>query len=316
MSNSKHFKCPICEKPLTEQEHEHALKVLIGQNKIAQGHAIQSAIKEAVAKINKQNATILAGKEEEIKKLDKALKDIRKGTSPQLRGLADEVDITLQLQDSFPEDEVVHKGKGGDILHSVFYNQEKIGIIVYECKNTQRLLPSHIEQTFKAKKEREANFGILVTTGMLNSFTGFSYTNNIIIIRPDGLVGLISLLRTHLINLYCANRDDKDGIATEFINYIGSPLFKNTIDDAIQCAINLNDSLLDEIREHKSAWRERYVLIQKLIFDSTLVYKNSRSLISGKRIENKLIEFKPKPLLLNDGNTDNENDLYAMEYKE
>ena len=63
-------------------------------------------------------------------------------------------------------------GKGGDVLHYVIFSKEEVGCIVYECKHTDSHLTRLVAQMSLAKKTREANYGILVTTGTRKGFSG------------------------------------------------------------------------------------------------------------------------------------------------
>ena len=123
-----------------------------------------------------------------------------------------------------------HKGKGGDILHIVKFEGKIAGSIIYECKRCPRLKTEHIEQTSRAKQMREADFGVLVTTGAKKGFSGFTQVSGIIVIAPPGIVALASLLRIHLIEMLRARiaKTRRAAIALKLVEYVTSPLFQES----------------------------------------------------------------------------------------
>jgi hypothetical protein len=68
-----------------------------------------------------------AGKESEIQKLKDRLRQIQTGATPQTDGLEFEGNLCLRLAREFPDDSVLQKGKGGDILHLVRSEGKEVG---------------------------------------------------------------------------------------------------------------------------------------------------------------------------------------------
>src|SRR5207244_128887 len=132
---------------------------------------VEAATKKAALNERNKNAVRFKRMQARNKKLQEEMKMLKTHTSPQEIGLADEGVLVKRLAKEFPDDRMEHVGKGGDVLHFVIFHKEDVGCIVYECKHTDRISADHIAQTSLAKKTRQANYGILVTTGTRKGFS-------------------------------------------------------------------------------------------------------------------------------------------------
>src|SRR5207245_8206386 len=92
----------------------------------------------------------------------------------QTEGLEFEEKLVARLRKEFRDDEVLHEGRGGDVLHTVIFGKKTAGVIIYECKRTPRIESSHIAQAHLAKQTRQADFAVLNTTARKKGFSGFA----------------------------------------------------------------------------------------------------------------------------------------------
>src|SRR5208283_1369723 len=106
-----------------------------------------------------------------------------------------------RLKREFPDDDIQHAGKGGDVLHFVKFNGEDAGCIVYECKHTDRISGDHVQQTADAKKTRQASYGILVTTGTRKGFAGLDQDSGVFIVAQAGVLTLARICRESLVTM-------------------------------------------------------------------------------------------------------------------
>jgi hypothetical protein len=226
------YKCPLCGSPLTERHFHSVIKLQEKKEKVQKGEleklkkqaeaakAVAAAAKRKQQEIRakakqdveaaKKQVTLAERKKNAIRhkrlmarinKLEEEKKMLQKHTSPQEIGLADESALVQKLQKEFPDDRIVHAGKGGDVLHYIIFNVEDAGCIVYECKHTDRISSDHITQTAIAKKTRHANYGILVTTGTRKGFSGLDQDSGIFVVAQAGVLTLARICRDSLITM-------------------------------------------------------------------------------------------------------------------
>jgi len=194
------------------------------------------------------------------KKIKSLEEQIKKNQTPQMLGLLEEKVFLSKLQEMFPEDKFDHTGKGGDIVHYIMNKNVEVGIICYELKKVATFNLSHLTQAYKAKQDRKADYGILVTNAKRNKDDmGFSVQKGVIIIHPAGALVLVSLLREHVISVskLKLSSEKRNKTINAVLNYIQSPVFKNGIENIIVDTIDLYNNLKKEVKNHINTWEER-----------------------------------------------------------
>lgn len=306
----KKYACPTCKKPLSKAEFEKALKIQGEKEK--HFHELEqkyrnkeerfkekekSLRKQAVEAKNegrlqeKRRADRLAdslrGKTKHIGQLKDYIKQLKRGTTPQTEGLEYEKKLIACLRKRFPSDKLQHEGKAGDILQFVMFEGKEAGIIVFECKKTEKLLGEHIKQTFSAKQSRRAHFAVLVTNARNKTFNGFVETDGILIASslPSVVISLVSLLREHLIEMLRADlgKEKRMAIAKKLITHITSPTFQNPIGEITQTASELQGLLKKEAKDHLKTWQKRWNLYQIVKWDSFQIKNNLQLVLHGKK---------------------------------
>lgn len=326
------YKCPLCGSPLTESHFHKVIKIQEKKEKTQKGELgkwkkqvaaaqadaaaakrreretkakkkqeIDAARKEAAAKERRktdtQNKQLMA----QINKLKERNKMLMKGTSPQEVGLADEQVLVGRLRVEFPGDKInrTEGGRGGDVLHEVIFGKETAGWIIYECKHTDKISADHISQTSLAKKTRNADYGILVTTGTRKGFSGLDQDSGIFIVSQLGVLTLARISRDSLIAMAKLRLDAaaKEAAAKRLMDYVTSPVCKTPLEEAISHTERAHKNLLEEMRQHKKIWEERNELYQTIHYDISHVKNNITRVLDG---DNPLKLEKPRfePLAL------------------
>lgn len=291
------YRCPVCKKSLTKKEYERALGIL-GERETHLQHEkaeLQKRLREAQAKEKKareegiraergRTQKLLAGKDKQIQTLKERVDQLKKGSTPQTEGLEFEHELVVRLRREFPEDDVQHKGQGGDVLHTVRFAREPAGIIIYECKRTPRIETQHIHQTHIAKQSREADFAVLVTTGQKKGFSGLAQMSGVLVVSPLAAIPLVSLLRAHLIEMLRARiaKEQRTRIANQLMDYITSPQFKNPIDEVVQLTSELQQMIKDEAKDHYRIWKKRWDRYQTIHWDGAQIRSNLQLVLQGK----------------------------------
>ena len=310
----KYF-CPLCKSPLTEDHFHKVIKLQEKEQKVQKGELEKlkkqaSDAKAAIAKAKKQvSEEKLKSKQKaeearqqavslerrkslirdkrlmsRIKKLEEEKKMLQKHTSPQEIGLADEKVLVSRLEKEFPDDEILHEGKEGDVLHFVKFNKEISGCIVYECKHTDRIAAAHIEQIASDKKTRQANYGILVTTGTRKGFSGLDQESGVFIVAQAGVLTLARICRESLVKMAEQRLDaaEKEAAAKRLMDYVTSPACKTPLEEAISQTERAHRNLVKEIQQHIGGWRERHEVYETIRYDVSHIQQNVDRVLNGK----------------------------------
>lgn len=302
--------CPVCSTPLSRLAYEKALGIIEEKELLLEGERAKIArendnlklqLKESQKRLTAaredgikaeraRNGRLLAGKDTEIQQLKERLKQVRTGATPQTDGLEFETTLCARLRREFPEDRIQHKGKGGDVLQLIRFDDEPAGSLIYECKRTPSILTQHLRQTMAAKKQRDADFAILVTTGKKKGFNGFSQMDGVLVVCPLAVVHICCLLRAHLIEMTRAKLDrvTRAAIAQKLMTYITGTEFTNYIERMVRFSTELQETLETEIKEHLRGWERRQNYYQTINRETNQMQGNLNLVLHGR--EPKLIE--------------------------
>jgi hypothetical protein len=260
---------------------------------------VAAAKAEAKAKEQKKTEVRLKRVKARINKLEEENKMLKTHTSPQEIGLCDEDALVSRLQREFRDDKIEHAGKGGDVLHYVQFDGDITGCIVYECKHTPGISTDHVQQTVVAKKTRNADYGILVTTGTRKGFSGLEKDSGILVVAQAAVLTLARLCRESLVAMAKQKLDieAKQEAATRLMDYVTSPVCKNSLEDAISQTERAHRNLIKEMKKHFVDWKKRHEIYETIQYDVSHVQDNIERVLGG---EEPLMLEKPErtPLAL------------------
>ncbi len=307
------YQCPVCHKTLTKKEYEGALG-LLQERDAHHAHILNDlktklrATKQEAKKARKQGIDyqkartrqLLQGKERDIQRLKERVKQLQRGKTPQSEGLEFEDKLVKRLKLEFPEDEIKHEGKGGDVLHSVMFARKIAGIIVYECKRTPHWQNGHVEQAYRAKITREAVFVVLVTTADTNrKWKGFDSIKEVLVVSPFAVIPLVRLLRMHIIEMLRAKipMNARQKIANMLLQHINSMEFRNPLENIARTGMELQSDLKKEVKTHLITWKRRWANYQKINYNASAIQQNIQLVLQGKQTKS-LPKPKEQPLPL------------------
>lgn len=303
------YRCPLCGSALTERHYHEVVKVQARKEKIQQGELqklrqavsaartreqeqrakakrdVDAARKEAADRERRKNAIRFKRMQARNRKLQEEMKMLKKHTSPQEIGLADEGVLVRRLRKEFPEDRIEHAGKSGDVLQHVRLNTIDAGCIIYECKHTDRIAADHVIQTCDAKKTRQASYGILVTTGTRKGFSGLDQDSGIFVVSQAGVLTLARICRDSLIAMAKQRLDAaaREAAAKRLMNYITSPVCRTPLEEAIAQTMRAHRGLLKEIKQHVGDWKTRHQIYQTISYDISHIQTNIERVLQGKQ---------------------------------
>jgi len=230
---------------------------------------------------------------EEIKKLKE---QIEKGTTPQLEGLYEETTLLAKLKELFPGDKFDHPGKAGDIVQYVIEQGKEIGRIVYECKKVKSFNRSHVEQAKEARRQREADFAILVTNAFPSKKQYYFVEKTVFVISPVSLEPITYTLRESLVKmaLLKMTNEAKQKAVQRVYDYLSSAEYNNRMNDVASQLIDLAKDLKVEIKSHKDRWEKRYTIYSKMYTDVGNIDFRLKSLVQTKLDEKAPLLLPPK----------------------
>lgn len=314
-------KCPLCASPLSDAHYHRIIKIQKQKEKSEKGSldkakkdadkakknaaklqdllaagrqrektlatnaklSAQAAKKHGVETERKRSSLLMKGMLAKTKILSERIRLMESGQTPQSIGLADEKVLVARLQKEFPEDKIDHEGKAGDVLHYVMFDNTGIGIIGYECKRTPKIESDHIQQAARDKKTRNANYGILVTTGTRSGFSGLDQESGIFIVAQAGVLTLSKLCRDSLVTMAKLKMDaaEKEVAAKRLMDYITSSTCKTPLEDAISHTQRAHKNLVEEIKRHIGDWKERDEIYQTIQYDVSHIKNNIARVLDG-----------------------------------
>jgi len=241
---------------------------------------LQRSVRSTLIQMKSQTSEI----ESQRKQIAELQRQLDKQSTPQIEGLLYEKNLVRELKHRFPKDEIIHKGKGGDILQNVRDSEGRdIGVIVYECKRVKHFNSKYITQTFLAKELRKADFAILVTNAMRKNTNGFFTEKEVMIVHATGVMSLSSVLRKQIIQISSMKLGqlERDRAVRMTLDYIEGPEFINALEGIIGETMKLHHELVEEAKKHFSTWQTRYASYQRIHGKAFEIKVISKSLLQG-----------------------------------
>ncbi|MEW6702832.1 MAG: DUF2130 domain-containing protein [Bacteroidota bacterium] len=268
----------VQKKELKKQQ----LELRKTKNKMGQ---LENSLKVSAKKYEQAN--------EEIKKLKE---QIAKGVTPQIEGLLEEKNLLAKLKELFPNDKFEHPGKGGDIIQFVIEQEKEIGRIVYECKKVKTFNKSHVEQAKEARRQREADFAVLVTNAFPSKKQYYFVEKTVFVISPVSLEPITYTLRESLVRmaLLKMTNEAKQKAVQKVYDYLSGSEYNNKMNDVAGQLIDLAKDLKVEIKSHKDRWEKRYSIYSKLYSDVGHIDFKLKGLIQNKLEREGTLLLQPK----------------------
>jgi hypothetical protein len=325
--------CPLCGTPLPLSRYYQIIGVWEARSKLEESlktkladleqqrrqllaekrtvnAKMKAAVKDALRKGRQKEksradklAEMIQGKASTIRNLNAKIKELQEqlksGSTPQDEGRNYEKDLVVELQKTFPNDEIEHHGQAGDILHKILLKNRVVASILYECKKTDIFQNSFINQTKKAMAKRKARYGVLVTFASKKGTTGFWTQDGIMVVHPYGAVHLAKVLRNSLIELHSirATPAEIDKRATRLWDYIKSDAFKSVIDDSIYRTRAVYDMLLKEMKAHKTIWKNRWMHYNAINENLNSARSSTTNILRGQEPGDGEVKQLPPPAI-------------------
>ena len=236
------------------EQYEHALNERLG----SQREILEKAKDDA---INAEKAKAF----EETQKLSNKVTDLQRAldnkTADEL-GEGAEVDLFEALKKEFPDDRVERIAKGApgaDVRHVVLHNGRECGTIIYDSKNHKAFRNDHVEKLVQDQIAARAEHAILSTHKFPQGARQLHMQDGVLLANPARVVAVVTLirqhlLRTHILRLSSAEREDKTAKLYAFITSERCTQLLNRIGGHTD---ELLEHQVKEKKWHESAWKKQ-----------------------------------------------------------
>lgn len=201
------------------------------------------------------------------------------------RGSFNEEDLVHELKQAFPDDRVEKRGRGGDILHEVFYRAggERVGagLIVYECKDTIHWDNAWVRDAKVAAEQRRTPHVVIVTRAFPPKQKDLVVRDEVPIVHPDRMTALVRLLRRGIIEIHRAGLTAQGQAekTMELYRYLTSDDFRQAFDSLEEISKQLKSHLEDERKTHRRTWERREACYNELAEKTAVIDERIRGII-------------------------------------
>ncbi len=255
---------------------------------------------QTIESTKKQMSSLNGQNLKQQQRIDNLEKQLKNQTTPQLEGLLYEDNMLQALRKEFPEDKFEHPGKGGDLLHFILKDGERVGVIVYECKKVLHWNSAHLEQTAQAKLQRKADYAVLVTNAQKKGSGGIFVERGVVVVGPGGAIAMAGILRGQIIRIaeLKLTKAQREDAIEKTLEYLQGPEFKNALEVVIRKTKEMYDDLKKECQDHVKTWKKRYDSLRTVYLNSSQVHAKTAALIAGETASKRgAVSVHPFPAL-------------------
>ncbi|MBM3144929.1 MAG: DUF2130 domain-containing protein [Chloroflexi bacterium] len=207
--------------------------------------------------------------------------------SQQMQGEVAELSLESILRINFPSDQIepVPQGiRGADILQKVrSVTGQECGILVWESKNTKTWNDAWLSKLKDDQRDMRAEIAILVSTVLPANITHFGNMEGVWVTDARYVVGLASVLREGMIQIYSTRRatEGKNEKMEMLYGYLAGTDFKQKVEAIVEAFVNMNNDLEREKRAMETAWSKREKQIQRVVRNIAGMYGDMQGIIGA-----------------------------------
>ena len=253
------------QEKLVEERTRHA-EALRDQKAKLRDDAEREAAKKVRADLLKKERLITGLKEQ----IDEQSRRIEHLTADE-RGEMNEELLLAQLQAAFPDDRIERVGRGrtgGDILHEVRVSSGDgpvaAGLVVYECKDTQRWSNGFLDQARKEGRTHKTPYLVIVTGAFPRGEKMLCVKDGVVVVHPTRLLDLARVMRRMVEEVHRAalTSEGQDTKSAELCAYLSSVEFRQAFDALAGSSEKLVGLLGKERTWHERDWGRRQTIYE------------------------------------------------------
>ncbi len=232
----------------------------------------------------------LKERDKQIDGLRTALADAKRKSeqgSMETQGEVLELDLEVNLEQSFPHDDIdpVPKGiRGADVIQVVHnHSMAKSGTIIWEAKNTKAWNSNWIEKLKDDQRDLGANLAVIVSSVLPDGIRSFDLVDGVWVCSITSYIPLAMALRQQLIQVTFA-RTATEGKSEKMelvYQYLSGDEFRQKVEAIVDTFVGMQEQLDREKRAYARIWKERDKQIQRIIENTAGMYGDIRGLIGS-----------------------------------
>lgn len=281
----------LVEQRLAEEKNR--LKADLNKEYESRTHALESDVATAQEKARMEfeetvralrSQSEITGKslsliQEQLRRSEKSAEELRhqleQTRAPHETGGLAEEELERQLKLEFPRDHVERTPKGvagADVSQRVWEEGLDCGVILYECKDTQKWNATFVSKLASDKTAIGAAYAILVSTSGPPKSDGFAALDGVTVVQPRFALDLVRIIRNTLViakksQVVGQNQGYK---LEELLSFLQSPDFVNKVKAALKAIGELETLQSKERRSHELLWKKQTLAqatVRKQIID-------------------------------------------------
>ena len=195
-----------------------------------------------------------------------------------------EEELVQALHEQFPDDRIEHRGKGGDVLHTVIDAGKPAGVIVYEVKKTRTFERAYVRQTKLAMETHGTTYGFLVSRALPARRSGLCVVSGVIVVEPALAATVAAVMRDGIVSIsrLRLSEDGKAEKTNALFEYLRSQDFTAAIQRIQERLAELRESLTRERSFHDGWWSSREQQYAAILREAAGIDARIRDLLSGR----------------------------------
>jgi hypothetical protein len=189
------------------------------------------------------------------------------------RGEVNELALVGELHSAFPDDQIQRLGRGnagGDILHTVRVQTgeglQDAGLIVYECKDTQKWNNTFLDQARKEGITHGTPYIVIITRAFPHDEKTIFVRDDVVIVHPSRAVDIAKIMRRLVAEIHRVDltANGKAAKTAELYDYLASLEFRQSFDALADAGQRLDDLLGKEQKWHEQTWSKRRTIYSEI----------------------------------------------------
>jgi hypothetical protein len=215
------------------------------------------------------------------------------------RGAFNEDDVTRDLKTAFADDQIERRGRGGDILHEVYYragvDRTSAGLIVYECKDTINWDNAFVTEARSAADQHRTPYAVIVTRTFPPKSREMLTRDGVVIVSPARLIELIRILRSGVVEIHRAGltAQGRAQKTMALYRFLTSSDFRQRFDAIVNLDRRLKKELDTERKVHERSWERREDAYNELSQNAAAVDERIRQVIEQRSESADVRELPP-----------------------
>lgn len=238
-------------------------------------------------------------KDNQLESLKRQIDELKRKAeqgSQQTQGEVLELEVEELLRTNFPYDEVepVSKGKkGADVLQRVYTSSGQYGgTIIWEFKRTKSWGNDWIQKLKDDQRSVKAEMAVIVSTTLPKELNHFGYLEGVWITDFFTALGVATVLRSALIEIYKARQSlvERSEKMEVLYNYLSGPEFRQRIEALVEAFKGMKQDLDQEKVAFQKIWTKRDKQIQRILENTVGMYGDMQGIIGASLPEIKGLE--------------------------